>query len=123
MNWRTKRRNSDGSSPQAVKVGCSRRMRLLAPEHFQGGLCCYSPCWPPRKENCIALDFAGNVRRHRPINLVRPKRPSEGGEAPTKVCPERDSILAPSASECPDCGYAFPAREVKIAPAAPAPRH
>ena len=71
----------------------------------------------PGKENCLVLDFAGNVRRHGPIDLVRPKRPGDGGggEAPTKVCPECDSIIALSAMECPDCGYVFPAREVKIA--------
>ena len=74
----------------------------------------------PGKENCLVLDFAGNVRRHGPIDLVRPKRPGEGGggEAPTKVCPECDSIIALSATECPDCGHVFPAREVKIAPTA-----
>lgn len=74
----------------------------------------------PGKEHCLVLDFAGNARRHGPIDLVRPKRPGEGGggEAPTKVCPECDSIIALSAMECPDCGYVFPAREVKIAPTA-----
>lgn len=74
----------------------------------------------PGKENCLVLDFAGNVRRHGPIDLVRPKRPGDGGggEAPTKVCPDCDSIIALSATECPDCGYFFPACEVKIAPTA-----
>jgi DNA repair protein RadD len=74
----------------------------------------------PGKENCLVLDFAGNVRRHGPIDLVRPRRPGEtgGGEAPTKLCPECDSIIALSATECPDCGHLFPAREVKIAPTA-----
>jgi DNA repair protein RadD len=74
------------------------------------------------KENCLVLDFAGNVRRHGPIDLVRPKRPGEagGGDAPTKVCPMCDSIVALSSTECPDCGYEFPAREVKIAPTAAA---
>ena len=74
----------------------------------------------PGKENCLVLDFAGNVRRHGPIDLVRPKRPGEGGggDAPTKVCPKCESIIALSAAECPDCGYVFPPREVKIAPTA-----
>lgn len=74
----------------------------------------------PGKEDCLVLDFAGNVRRHGPIDLVRPKRPGEagGGEAPTKVCPMCESIIALSATECPDCGYEFPARAVKIAPTA-----
>ncbi len=74
----------------------------------------------PGKENCLVLDFAGNVRRHGPIDLVRPRRPGEtgGGEAPTKICPECDSIFALSATDCPDCGHVFPEREVKIAPTA-----
>lgn len=73
------------------------------------------------KINCLVLDFAGNVRRHGPIDLVRPKRPgaSNGeGEIPTKLCPDCDSIIGLSVMECPDCGYVFPAREVKIAPTA-----
>jgi DNA repair protein RadD len=76
----------------------------------------------PGKEDCLVLDFADNVRRHGPIDLVRPRRPGEagGGEAPTKVCPECDSIIALSATECPDCGHVFPPREVKIAPTAAA---
>lgn len=74
----------------------------------------------PGKENCLVLDFAGNVSRHGPIDLVEPRKPGGGGggEAPTKVCPECESILPIAASECPDCGYEFPAPEVKIAPTA-----
>jgi DNA repair protein RadD len=72
------------------------------------------------KDTCLVLDFAGNVSRHGPIDLVRPKRPGEagGGEAPTKVCPMCESIVALSTTECPDCGHVFPEREVKIAPTA-----
>lgn len=68
------------------------------------------------KENCLVLDFAGNVRRHGPIDLVRPNRPGGSGDGPppTKVCLECDSIVPLSALECLDCGYAFPGREVKI---------
>ena len=74
----------------------------------------------PGKQNCLVLDFAGNVSRHGPIDLVEPRKPGGGGggEAPTKVCPECESIIALAAVECPDCGYVFPAREVKIAPTA-----
>jgi DNA repair protein RadD len=96
---------------------------LLRPTKSAGSMCRWSgrgTRLAPGKENCLVLDFAGNVRRHGPIDLVRPKRPGDGGggEAPTKVCPECDSIIALSATECPDCGYVFPAREVKIAPTA-----
>jgi DNA repair protein RadD len=74
----------------------------------------------PGKTNCLVLDFAGNVNRHGPIDLVRPRKPGESGDgaAPTKVCPECESILPIAASACPDCGYEFPQRPVKIAPTA-----
>ncbi|MDP2357431.1 MAG: helicase-related protein, partial [Beijerinckiaceae bacterium] len=71
------------------------------------------------KENCLVLDFAGNVARHGPIDLVRRRKPGAGdGDAPTKVCPACNSILAISVMACPDCGHVFPAREVRIAPSA-----
>ncbi|MCA6347218.1 DEAD/DEAH box helicase [Phenylobacterium sp.] len=73
----------------------------------------------PGKQDCLVLDFAGNVKRHGPIDLVKPKRPGSGeGDAPVKVCPDCDSIVAAAALECSDCGYIFPARKVKVAPTA-----
>ena len=72
------------------------------------------------KENCLVLDFAGNVRRHGPIDLVRPKRPGGPGDGPppTKICPVCGTIVAIAELECPDCGYEFPGREVKLEPTA-----
>ena len=74
----------------------------------------------PGKENCLVLDFAGNVSRHGPIDLVRPRKPGEAGDGatPTKLCPECESIIPLAASECPDCGFVFPQPPVKIAPTA-----
>jgi DNA repair protein RadD len=70
----------------------------------------------PGKDNCLVLDFAGNVARHGPIDLVKPKdKASEGdGEAPTKVCPECQTINALAARVCIECGYVFPAPEVQL---------
>ena len=72
------------------------------------------------KENCLVLDFAGNVRRHGPIDLVRPKRPGGPGDGPppTKICPKCGTIVAIAALECPDCGFEFSGREVKLEPTA-----
>lgn len=72
------------------------------------------------KENCLVLDFAGNVRRHGPIDLVRPKRPGGPGDGPppTKICPECGTIIAIAALECPGCGFEFPGRKVKLEPTA-----
>jgi len=70
----------------------------------------------PGKDNCLVLDFAGNVARHGPVDAVKPKRPVEAeGVAPTKVCPDCDSILAAAVRQCPDCGHQFPPPEVKVA--------
>jgi len=70
----------------------------------------------PGKDNCLVLDFAGNVARHGPIDLVKPKdKTSDGdGEAPTKVCPTCQTINALAARVCADCGYVFPAPEVQL---------
>ena len=71
----------------------------------------------PGKDNCLALDFAGNVARHGPIDLVKPKDKTNGegdGEAPTKVCPECQTINALAARVCLECGYVFPASEVQL---------
>jgi DNA repair protein RadD len=73
----------------------------------------------PGKDACLVLDFAGNIRRHGPIDLVEPKAPGEGdGEAPVKACPECEAYVLIAATECEHCGYEFPAPAPKIAPKA-----
>lgn len=65
----------------------------------------------PGKENCLVLDFGGNVLRHGPVDAVRIKevdRSGNGGEAPAKECPECQSLISAGYSVCPDCGYEFP---------------
>ena len=69
------------------------------------------------KEDCLVLDFAGNTRRHGPVDEVhkRVKRPGGGeGDAPVKTCPECEMICSAAATVCPNCGHAFPPRELKI---------
>jgi DNA repair protein RadD len=62
------------------------------------------------------LDFAGNVETHGPITNVRePKKAGEKpGEAPMKVCPECQELVAISARSCPACGHEFPPPEEKV---------
>ena len=69
------------------------------------------------KTECLVLDFAGNTRRHGPVDSIKASRPGErgNGEAPTKVCPECEMIQAIASMICPNCGYEFPEREIKIA--------
>jgi DNA repair protein RadD len=67
------------------------------------------------KENCLVLDFGGNVLRHGPVDAVRVRRPKHNGdgEAPAKECPECHSVIAMGYSVCPDCGYEFPREKQK----------
>jgi DNA repair protein RadD len=71
------------------------------------------------KTNCLILDFAGNVRRHGPVDSVEPKFKAavKPGDVAAKACPECDELVALNAHECPVCGYAWPrpAREPKHA--------
>jgi DNA repair protein RadD len=67
----------------------------------------------PGKQNCLVLDFGGNLVRHGPVDQVAPKiRDGQGeGVAPVKECPECHSVIAAAYAACPDCGYAFPPPE------------
>lgn len=65
------------------------------------------------KENCLVLDFGGNVLRHGPVDAIRiqPVNHRGDGEAPAKQCPECQSLIAAGYAICPDCGYSFPPPE------------
>lgn len=78
----------------------------------------------PGKENCLVLDFGGNIERHGPVDAPTVKRPGAGGgEMPTKPCADRviggeqiegcgaDNLIA--AVKCCGCGAPF-ARESKV---------
>lgn len=62
------------------------------------------------KQNCLVLDFGGNVLRHGPVDQIKVHDRSQGsgGVAPAKECPECQSLIAAGYAVCPDCGYEFP---------------
>lgn len=64
----------------------------------------------PGKQDCLVLDFGGNVLRHGPVDQIRiPDRiPNGAGVAPAKECPQCSSLIATGYAICPDCGYVFP---------------
>jgi DNA repair protein RadD len=63
----------------------------------------------PGKDNCLVLDYGGNVLRHGPVDRLRPKARAAGdGEAPAKKCPECRLLVPAGTAECPECGYVFP---------------
>jgi DNA repair protein RadD len=62
----------------------------------------------PGKQNCLVLDFGGNVLRHGPVDQIRTKDRTPGhGEAPAKECPGCNSLIAAGYARCPNCGYEF----------------
>ena len=67
----------------------------------------------PGKENCLVLDFAGNIRRHGPVDdvFVLPKK-SDGKVRVTdvraKTCPECGELVGLAATYCKWCGYDWP---------------
>lgn len=65
-------------------------------------------------EDCLVLDFAGNIRTHGPVADVRPpdtRRTKRKGVAPSKICPQCDEIVAVQSHVCPSCGYEWPVKD------------
>jgi len=63
------------------------------------------------KQNCLVLDFSGNVPRLGPINdPVIPRRKGTGapGVAPIRICDQCGTYCHASARVCYVCGYEFP---------------
>jgi DNA repair protein RadD len=73
------------------------------------------------KGNCLVLDFAGNVRRHGPVDAVlAPRAKSKADDddgtkvgvdtVRAKECPECHSLVALVTHICPHCGHVWPAK-------------
>lgn len=67
----------------------------------------------PGKENCLLLDYGGNVEEHGMIDDVDPIRrknvfamPTE--KTPVKECPQCRCMMHARTTICPGCGYEFP---------------
>jgi DNA repair protein RadD len=66
----------------------------------------------PSKEDCLVLDFAGNIMRHGPVDMLqvddRDKTNRDRGASPAKECPKCQAVVHAAYSVCPDCGHQFP---------------
>ncbi|MEX0678363.1 MAG: DEAD/DEAH box helicase family protein [Pirellulales bacterium] len=63
----------------------------------------------PSKDDCLVLDFGGNVLRHGPVDDIKVTTLDRGnGQAPAKECPECQAVIAAGFATCPQCGYEFP---------------
>lgn len=66
----------------------------------------------PSKQNCLVLDFGGNVLRHGPVDQIKiTQREGGNGQAPAKECPECQAVIAAGFASCPQCGFIFPPPE------------
>jgi len=66
------------------------------------------------KDDCLLLDFGGNVERHGFIDAVQVKDKTQSigeGAAPVKECPKCETLVPAGLQYCP-CGYKFPAPEL-----------
>lgn len=73
------------------------------------------------KKDCLVLDFAGNVRRHGPVDAAEINTDDRGrkkDEAPVKTCPSCREIVMLAVKECPCCGHVFPGRDISHKPIA-----
>jgi DNA repair protein RadD len=64
----------------------------------------------PGKQNCLVLDFGGNVLRHGPVDQIQHSGIEffRHGKAPAKECPICHTVMAAGYARCQDCGFEFP---------------
>lgn len=75
----------------------------------------------PGKENCLVLDYAGNIRRHGPVDAVGAESKTFNPESDTgkvsvdsvraKECPDCQELIAINSITCKICGHEFPREE------------
>jgi DNA repair protein RadD len=70
------------------------------------------------KDDCLVLDFGGNIARHGPFDepfLPESKSGKGKGSAPFKECPECGCATGTATRNCPACGFEFPIPERTVA--------
>jgi DNA repair protein RadD len=65
------------------------------------------------KQNCLLLDYGSNIETHGPLDMITVASIERDGVAPTKTCPQCESIIFAGFKACPDCGYIFPEPDKK----------
>jgi DNA repair protein RadD len=65
------------------------------------------------KDDCLILDFGGNILRHGPVDCLRitDAKPKGDGGSPVKECPQCCEVIHAAYARCPACGFEFPPPE------------
>lgn len=68
----------------------------------------------PSKQDCLVLDYAGNVLEHGPVDAIRVRPVRRTGPAvvqtgAAKACPKCESLIPTGCRTCPECGHQFEA--------------
>jgi len=62
------------------------------------------------KEDCLVLDYGGNILRHGPIDALKIREPGNNSgkvDVPLKECPKCGEIVHVGCHHCPGCGHEF----------------
>jgi DNA repair protein RadD len=67
------------------------------------------------KDDCVILDYGGNVLRHGPVDavVVSDKTPGNG-DAPAKECPNCHALIHAAYRNCPECNHEFPPPQTEL---------
>lgn len=66
----------------------------------------------PGKEDCLVLDYGGNILRHGPVDAIKPEKKAKKDGASekkprAKKCPKCSTAVPAAELECPTCGYTW----------------
>lgn len=88
------------------RVDCVVLFRPTASEGLYYQMCGRGFRMAAAKENCLVLDFGGNIKRHGRLDLLEGDRRTAG----IRTCPQCRTVAARGDVVCTMCGYEFPSR-------------
>ena len=94
----------------ATRVDCIGVMRATCSPGLFYQMCGRGFRLNEGKEDCLVLDFGGNISRHGPLDspdygAIREKK--GGGAVPLKMCPNCKEFVPAGIGECPHCNHLF----------------
>lgn len=65
------------------------------------------------KDNCLVLDYGGNIKRHGPVDEIKPReKRTANGDVPTKLCVACEKEINAATRRCPFCGTEQPIESI-----------